>query len=325
MSFLVCVAAGCADDDGGGSDSTSTTVTLGATTSSTTSVTSVSSSTITTSSTLGGLTTTTDELGSSVCDCVVTFAVTNSETLGALQYDTLYPSGSEGFDGVGATVSCARLAGDFAAFNDVESARTLSTAIVSSAGFTGPVDIARCDWTGNLPSPVPGDFAVTVTDQSRPDFSPASATVAVRDVTCACSGPATTTTTTLPEVGDPYLVAFDLEDSVTLGALQFEVDYGGAGGTFAGVGYDVACESPLTADGAFVSINEVGSLALLIGAFVSLDGFTGPTTVATCTFLRPDTPPVPEDFVITTVDASEPNLAPVFPLPTVGVSAITPQ
>ncbi|HET9063985.1 MAG TPA: hypothetical protein VFO62_11920, partial [Candidatus Binatia bacterium] len=165
-------------------------------------------------------TTTTTTLGGDVCACEVTFSVTNSETLGALQYDTSYAGIGGGFDGDGASVDCTRLAGEFAAFNDIEAEARLSSAIISTTGFTGPIDIVRCRYSGAFPSPVPSDFPIVVTDQSRPDFSPANATVAVTDVNCACAGTTTTTSTTLGS-GDLYTVTFGVEDAVTVGALQF--------------------------------------------------------------------------------------------------------
>jgi len=127
--------------------------------------------------------------------------VTNTETLGALQYDTSYAGAGGGFDGTAAAVDCTRLAGDFAAFNDIEAERKLSSAFISAGGFTGPTDVARCRFTPTgLPQPVPGDFPVVITDQSRPDFSQANATVAVTVVNCTCNGATTTTSTTLAAV-----------------------------------------------------------------------------------------------------------------------------
>jgi len=269
-------------------------------------------------------TTTTTTLGVSVCACDVTFSVTNSETLGALQYDTSYAGIGGGFDGDGGAVDCTRLAGDFAAFNDIEAEARLSSAIISPAGFTGPIDIARCRYSGAFPSPVPSDFPIVVTDQSRPDFSPANATVAVTDVNCACAGTTTTTSTTLGS-GDLYTVTFGLDDAVTVGALQFFVDYGNAVGGFLGRGYDVSCTSPLAGSGSFASFNDSDSLDRLNVAAVSIPGFTGPITVAECAFLTPGVPPQATDFVITVVDASAPDLSPISPFPTVSLSAITPQ
>jgi hypothetical protein len=330
VAVLLAVAStGCDDDDNnfnpGSTTTSTTTTTIGGTTLSTT-----TTSTSTTSITATTSTTTTTVTGGGSCDCDVTFGVTNTETLGALQYDTNYAAANGGFDGAGGAVACTRLAGDFAAFNDIEASSNLSSAFISAAGFTGPIDVASCGFTGNSGTPpVAGDFAITITDQSKPDFSPASATVEITDISCVCTTPSTTTTvggttTTVGGGGTLYTVTFDLDDAVTAGALQFEVDYAAAGGDFVGSGAGVTCTSPLSAGGAFVSFNDVDASTQLNFAAVAIAGFTGPTTVANCTF-DAATAPTAGDFVITVVDASAPDLSPIVPLPVVSVSAITPQ
>jgi hypothetical protein len=122
----------------------------------------------------------------------VTFSVTNVETLGSLQFDVDYGAVPGSFDGAGSTVACTRLAGDFAAFNDIESTTTLSIAIISTVGFIGPIDIVRCTFCCPPPHD-PSDYVITIQDQSRPDFTPASATVAVTSLRSTA-----TTTTTVP-------------------------------------------------------------------------------------------------------------------------------
>jgi hypothetical protein len=123
--------------------------------------------------------------------------VINGETLGALQFETVYSTNVDA-NGSGSGVECVQLAGDFASFNDVESTRTLITAIISAGGFTGPIDIASCTFRATFCDGPPGlgDFVVTITDQSHPDFSPASATVEITDLGLLFS--TTTTTTSLP-------------------------------------------------------------------------------------------------------------------------------
>lgn len=327
-------STGCDDDSpdfGGGSTTTSTTTTTigGSTTTVSTTSTSTTSVTVTTTST-----TSTTIGGGGQCLCEITWGVTNSETLGALQYDTSYAGVGGGFDGTGGAVDCTRLAGDFASFNDKEAETTLSSAFISAAGFTGPVDVARCRYTrdSNV-EPTAADFPITIVDQSKPDFTPANATVEVTAINCNCSGGGSTTTTTTNGGttttttgggGNLYNVAFDLDDAVTAGALQFEVDYSATGGGFTGSGASVECSSPLSAGGAFVSFNDVEASSQLNFAAVAIAGFTGPTTVANCEFDGPAAPAA-GDFTITVVDASAPDLSPIVPLPTVSVSAVTPK
>ena len=185
LVLAACIALAACDD--GSSDRSSTTST--STVSST-----VTSTSTSTSSTRVLDTTTSTSMGGDPCGCVVTFGVTNAETLGSLQYDTDYSASGGGFDGAAGTVACQRVTGDFAAFNDIETSQTLSSAFVSVAGFTGPTTIATCDFTGS--NPTTDDFAITITDQAKPDFSSANATVAVTDVTCTCVGSTSTTTST---------------------------------------------------------------------------------------------------------------------------------
>jgi len=339
--FLAVASTGCDDDSKNNLGSTTTTSSTTTTTAGDTTTTSSTSTTSVTVTTVTSTTTTTLGGGGS-CACEVTFGVTNVETLGALQYDTSYAGVGGGFDGTAGAVDCTKLAGDFAAFNDIEAETKLSSAFISAAGFTGPIDVARCRYTRpGLTPPVAGDFPITITDQSKPDFSPASATVAVTNVGCICSGGSTTTTTTgggstttttgggtttttAGGGGNLYTVTFDLADAVTAGALQFEVNYSAAGGQFVGAGAAVSCTSPLSAGGAFVSFNDVDASTQLNFAAVAIAGFTGPTIVANCTFDAPAAPTA-GDFAITVVDASAPDLSPIVPLPSVTVSAVTPQ
>jgi len=338
--ILAVASTGCDDDDTNGVPN-STTTTTSSTTTTTGSTTSTStSSTSTTSVTSTSTSTTTTTTGGPSFDCVITFGVTTGETLGALQYDTDYSAASGGFNGAAGSVECTKIVGDFAAFNDIEASTTLSSAFISAAGFTGPTDVATCNFTSTNGALAAGDFTVTVTDASQPDFTPVTPTVAITNVVCTGGGTTTTTTgptsttstttgtntttTTTGGGGNLYNVAFDLTDAVTAGALQFEVNYSAAGGQFTGSGAAVSCTSPLSAGGAFVSFNDVDASTQLNFAAVAIAGFTGPTTVANCEF---DAPAAPNagDFAITVVDASAPDLSPIVPLPTVTVSAVTPK
>ncbi len=337
---LALVSAGCGDDDGGGGGSTSTTTTSTTTVTDTTTTT---VSTSTTSVTSTSTTTTTTGGGTPTCDCVVTFDVTSTDSYGSLQFDAVYAAALGSIDGVGGTTSCQRLIGDFAAFNDDDGtpSSTMTAAFIAASGFAGPNSVATCDFTGTS-VPVVGDFAVTVTDAARPDFTniTGTTTVAASDVTCQpCTGGSTTTTvavvttttttggstTTSTVVGGTlHDVTFDMADAGTpVGALQFEVAYATAGGQFVGAADSVDCDSPLSASGAFVTFNDEDGSTTLNFAAVALAGFSGPTTVARCTFDAPAAPSA-GDFVVTVVDASDTALAPIVPFPTV-TPAVAPQ
>jgi hypothetical protein len=241
-----------------------------------------------------------------------------------LQYDTSYAGLTGGFAGAGNTASCQRLAGDFAAFNDVEAESRLASAFISSSGLTGPVDVATCDYTGALPIPEPSDFVIQITDQTRPDLTPGNATVAVTAVDCTCTTGTTSTTTTTIPAGDLYDIEFSLDDAVTVGSLQLEIDYSSADGSFVGEELAVSCTSPLTAGGALVSFYDVPGGSQLNFAAIDDTGFTGPTVLADCEFAGA-TAPTAGEFTITVIDANEPDFTPIDPAPAISVSSIMPQ
>jgi hypothetical protein len=275
----------------------------------------------------------------------VTTSVTSADTLGSLQFDTDYSGdpGGGSFEGSGAGVNCTALAGDFTAFNDIDASSTLSTATISTAGFTGPIDVTECNYQTSNAALAPADFAVTVTDASAPDFTPLTPTVEISSVNCVCTGGGSSTTTTAGGTtttsvtttsvvggsttttlagGGGFNIEFTVDDANTYGALQWVADYSGAGGDFVGMADMVACTSPLSAGGAFVTFNDEDATMNLNFAAVALAGFAGPTVVANCEFASA-AEPAPGDFVITVVDASDPSLNPIDPLPGVSVSGVT--
>jgi hypothetical protein len=187
LVLLLPALCACGNDS---SDTPPVTTTI-ATRTSSTSTTETSSTTWTLFTTTSYTTTTTTLLDCTVSMDVV-FSVTNTETLGALQYETTYPRPGS-FLGEGRGVLCTQLAADFVSFNEIDRDGRLVSAFVSLIGFTGPTDIARCEYCTVGPPPEPEDFVVMIVDQSRPDFSPANATVAVTQVN-VIPEPSTTTT-----------------------------------------------------------------------------------------------------------------------------------
>jgi len=144
----------------------------------------------------------------------------------------------------------------------------------------------------------------------------------------ATSSTSTSTTTTSPATTTTlgaavsYTVVFALDDAVTLGTLQIEVDYAAAGGRFVGSGQNVSCTSPLTAAGALVAFGDDDSGARLSFAALALGGFDGPTSLASCEFSTAGPEPVRDEFAITVVEANGLDLSPVDPVPTVRVTSI---
>jgi hypothetical protein len=325
----------CNDDDrgGGGSTTTSTTAT------STTSTTTTSS---TTSTTMGGPTGFT---------CDVTFSVTSGETIGALQYDVDYDGSAQPgeFTGSADLVDCtpnAGLGGVIATFNDDEAApNVLSTAVIALTGFTGPIDVATCEYIKcNAIEPVAGDFPITLVDASDTSFGPitpglaatlncvpggggcapaSTTTTTTTTTTTSTTTTSTTTTTTAPSMGGgSFAVAFQVEEANNYGALQYDVDYTGAPGGFEGAADSVTCAADGGLGGVIATFNDNEGTTTLSSAIISLGGFAGPTTVATCTFVSTGAAPVAGDFTITVIDASDSGLLPINPLPTVSIESI---
>jgi hypothetical protein len=154
-----------------------------------------------------------------------------------------------------------------------------------------------------------------------------------------CDGwPATTTTssttTTLPcdedgcQAGDIIPVEFFLDDAVELGSLQFEVRFGSDVGAFDQ--YETAsirCALPAGAN-ALYATNQYPRAddpacsncqrQLNVG-FVFQSPYTGPGRLLTCEFVIGSRAPGTEDFEITLVESSNPQVEPVRPFPSVSV------
>jgi hypothetical protein len=142
-------------------------------------VTTTTTSPSTTNTTVTSTTTTTLPL------CSVTFGVTTSETLGALQFEANYGSAPGEFVGEGFTVSCTSLvSGASTVIQDDDARRILGAAIIREAGFTGPVDVTRCSFAPSDQSIAISQFAITVIDATTPDFVPVQPTVAITALDC---------------------------------------------------------------------------------------------------------------------------------------------
>ncbi len=128
-----------------------------------------------------------------------------------------------------------------------------------------------------------------------------------------------TVTTTTVGGGLTCHVFLRLADDVTLGSLQFDVDYSDAPGNFLGQAGNVECASLI--QGSLPAFNDVEAEETLRAGIISLDGFTGPVNVADCTFVA-SVQPTPADFTIAVTEASTPDLVPVEPAP--GVVIVSP-
>ena len=135
----------------------------------------------------------------------------------------------------------------------------------------------------------------------------------------------TSSTTTLGGGGDSYTITFSLDDAVTIGSLQLEVDYSSAGGEFAGSAAAVSCTAASLPGGVLASFNDIDTDSQLNYGMISGASVAGPTMLADCTFVASGPAPQADDFVITVVEAYAPDFAPIVPLPVVSVSAVTPE
>jgi hypothetical protein len=267
---------------------------------------------------------------------LVTFGVTNTVTIGALQIDVDYTNAQGDFEGTGDQVICIDLTQSLPAFNDNDATRTLSAGFISIAGFSGPRDVARCNFNtpdGDITDPVAGDFAITVVDATDPALNTVTVNMAVNNIVCTQVGGGTTTTTGTPTTtsggttttttgggGTAFDIAFSLVEAVNVGALQYNVDYSAAGGGFDGAGDTVQCTD---STGSLPAYNDAEGTTTLSVGLINLGGFTGPRLVTTCSFTSTGGTPTAGDFVVTVEDAATPTLVPIVPLPTISV-AVTP-
>lgn len=109
-----------------------------------------------------------------------------------------------------------------------------------------------------------------------------------------------------------------LDDAVSVGSIQYDVDYSATGGDLNGSGAAVEC-ADLTGSIATFSDDDAGTLD---AAYLSFAGFTGPTGMATCNLTAPVVPLV-TDFVVNITDGSDPFTAPLNPLPSASITNLS--
>lgn len=108
-------------------------------------------------------------------------------------------------------------------------------------------------------------------------------------------------------------IGFELTDAITIGALQIEVEYKGAG-RLVGDADSVACETMI--EGALSSYNHLTNEKTLKAAYVAVKGFTGPARFAQCKY---DGAVSAADFSVAIKDVSTPDLTEVSPVPVIKV------
>lgn len=132
------------------------------------------------------------------------------------------------------------------------------------------------------------------------------------------------TPASIPGTEQEFDVLFQLDDAVSLGALQFNVNYSAAPGVFDGSGLSVECTDETgIGPGGVIVLNDDDAAATMFVSLASLVPVVGPTPIISCRFTSSGTTPFAPDFVVNVTDASEVDLTPVVPFPTVSVVSIT--
>jgi len=266
--------------------------------------------------------------------CTVTLQLDDAVAWGALQFDVAYTQPGVDIDGSGGAADCTNLTASVATYND-DDAGSMSAAFLSLGATSGPGDLVTCNVSATF-TPMAADFAATVVSATDPllvDIVPLP-TVSVSDISCVggttttMAGGSTTSTTVLAStttstmsLEDLCTVDVDLLDTVTLGALQLDVDYSAtSGGTFEGTGSAVTCTG--LAAGSLYSFNDLDASQILRTSVISLSGLLGPARIMSCIFVPGAIDPIIEEFVITVLDASAPDASPIVPLPTLIVADV---
>jgi len=109
-----------------------------------------------------------------------------------------------------------------------------------------------------------------------------------------------------------------LDDAVSVGAIQYDLDYSGTGGDINGTGGSVDC-TDLTSSIANFFDDDAGTVN---AAYLSFAGFNGPTDLATCNMTAPSVP-TGTDFVVTVSDATDPFTITLDSLPGASVTDIS--
>jgi hypothetical protein len=150
-----------------------------------------------------------------------------------------------------------------------------------------------------------------------------SVTVSSTTTTDTVTTTSSTTTSTTNPLDLDCRVVFTLEDDVTAGALQFDVDYSDVPGTLPGSGSSAQCAKLIPT--ALFALNDVDATETATMGFVDLSGMSGPNLdLAECQFKASATP-LKSDFAITVTDATDASDDgfPIEPLPTVKVGTIS--
>lgn len=131
----------------------------------------------------------------------------------------------------------------------------------------------------------------------------------VSSSTSSTSSTAPTSSTSTTLTGDPvWAVVIRLPVDVTLGGLQWNMNYAATGGSLVGKGGAVDCRSLVA--GALVAANDHDDTHVLAVGMISVAGIDGPVDVMECR-LQAATEPAKGDFVFSDIEASTPDSEPI--------------
>ncbi len=139
--------------------------------------------------------------------------------------------------------------------------------------------------------------------------------------TTESTGPTSTTvsTTTTLEPTETCTLTFRMTTDVTAGDLEWETSYAGTDGAFRGKGDAVKCSSIVP--GALAAFTDDDHAKVLSSGLVSLAGINGPADLAECKF-DTATEPLISDFDITVIEASDVDVVPIRPFPTIIITSL---
>jgi len=252
--------------------------------------------------------------------CTATLRLDDPVTLGALQFHVDYP-GNTSFDGQGSSVQCTSLTTALPNFQDDDAGRVTLAFVAFGTGVNGPADLVDCSMTNQGPI-TESDLTVTVTDASNMNSSPAP--LPSVSLSLFCDGDTTTTvststTTTTLSSTEVCTVRVQLDDPVTIGSLQVDLDYSKASGEFSDSGSAVDCTTKAPAALGTYFDDDTKTVG---AALITLAGFTGPVSIYECLFLPVGALPVAGDFSLKVTDAGDRNGDPIVPKPSVSIASI---
>jgi hypothetical protein len=121
-----------------------------------------------------------EDVQDSIVECslasryLVRIGVVSTHTFSGVQLDVDYSQAAGAFEGAGSDVSCTvSIPGSLVVFDDDETTRALTVAVVNQDGFESPIELATCIFEGlGIADPVPADFGFVNVQGADPNGDP---------------------------------------------------------------------------------------------------------------------------------------------------------